>query len=87
MTKHERSAKEMFVICRCLRLSGEYDMLNAPTLACFEVLVQRLSQLVIAYRGGVQNPNWRATKHILSESSAYDVVPKNLEQCAHRLSK
>ena len=58
------------------------------TLACFEVIVQRLSQLVVAYRGGDnQNPNWRATQHLLSESSVLDVVPRSLEQYAHRLSK
>ena len=38
MTRNERSAKEMYILCRAMRLGGEYDMLSGPTLACLKCL-------------------------------------------------
>ena len=62
-------------------------MLN-QCLRVVEVLVRHVSQLVIACRcGDTQNPNCWATRRIVTESTALDVVPAVFGSTPHMLSK
>ena len=60
----ERTAIEMTTLCRCIWLSGTYDCLNGPSLACIEEIVRRLSQLTEANSVGSHGrPNFQSVKH------------------------
>ena len=87
MNRHERTAIDVSMIVRAFQYVG-YDQLNLPCLAGAEVLCQRLAQLIEAYAGGDRSaPNYRAVKHLTTESSAAQIVPLALRSYAHRKSK
>ena len=88
MQRGERTAIELHILCRALQLGICFDQLNAPTLACFEVLVQRISQLVDAYSAGdASKPDWRKVKFFVEDETSLDIVLKALRQHAHKLLK
>ena len=78
----------MTTLARAVHIGSVFDQLNAPTLGIFEVLIQRMSQIIEAYSGGdASRPNWASVKHFVEDTSALNVVPKPLRQFAHRLAK
>ena len=47
--------------------------------AGIEVLIRRVAQIVEAYRGGAQQPQWHTVKHFTGGEDALDPVPQSLK--------
>ena len=84
----ERTATEMRVLVRAIWLSGVYDQVNGPALACIEELARRVSQLVEAYSSGAAGkPNFTSVKHFASVYSSANIVPSELRSFARQKCK
>ena len=84
----ERTAIELRTLVRAVWLSGVYDCLNGPSLACVEELIRRICQNVEAYHSGSDGrPTWSATKYFTTNCSASLLVPSELRSYAHKKCK
>ena len=84
----ERTAIESRMPVKAIWLSGPYDHLNGPSLACIEELSRRAAQLVEAYDSGHSGrPNWTGVKHFTATYHSGSVVPTQFWTYAHRKTK
>ena len=78
----------MKLLLDILYLSGCYDQVNGPSLACIEAVSRRVCQIIEAYSTGVPGrANWEGVKHFTPISTAASVVPPELRSHAHRRAK
>ncbi|CAK0840736.1 unnamed protein product [Prorocentrum cordatum] len=88
VSPQERMGIEMKLLTDILYLSGCYDQLNGPSLACIETVARRVCQIIEAYSAGVPGrANWEGVKHFTQVASASYVAPAELRSHVHRRAK
>ncbi|CAK0829901.1 unnamed protein product, partial [Prorocentrum cordatum] len=88
VSPQERTWIEMKLLPDILYLSGCYDQLNGPSLACIESVSRRVCQIIEACSTGVPGrANCEGVKHFTPVASASSVAPAELRPRAHRRAK
>ena len=77
----------MNVLTDAIEAAAEFDQVNLGSLVCIEILLRRLSAMTKALEKGASQPSWEMAKHIMGETSPYDLLSDARRSEAHKAAR